>query len=244
MLRDGLGRVGGGRLRRRASAPAIRPPTPPAPRIACRASDGTAGQAAAGSGPSSGHTTNGTCERDRGALRASAGPRRRRQFPLHDPKETTVKTVVTLLATCGLLLTAVPAMAATPTIRGAVGPGDTIGMSVKPKKGGTYRLTIQDSADEHNFRLRGPGRQRHPHSVGGTGTRTFTVKLRPGQGVQLRLRPALGRDARLVHRPQVAQTPIDAAIGAPPGPGTRRPGTVTARSGRGCGSRGRSCGLG
>jgi Copper binding proteins, plastocyanin/azurin family len=107
-------------------------------------------------------------------------PRRRPTVPVHEPKETTVKTVVALLAICGLLLTAVPAMAATPTIRGAVGPGDTIGMPVKPKKGGTYRLTIRDSADEHNFRLRGPG-VNVATSVGGTGTKTFTVKLRPGK---------------------------------------------------------------
>ena len=91
-----------------------------------------------------------------------------------------MKTCVALLAICGLFLTAVPAMAATPTIRGTVGPGDTIGVSVKPKTGGTYRLAIRDSADEHNFRLRGPG-VNVATSVGGTGTRTFTVKLRPGK---------------------------------------------------------------
>ena len=62
--------------------------------------------------------------------------------------------VVFLLVACAALVAAASAIgAATPTIRGAVGPGDTIRLTVKPKKAGLYRLTVQDSADEHNFRI-------------------------------------------------------------------------------------------
>ncbi len=87
---------------------------------------------------------------------------------------------VALLAISGLLLTASPAIAATPTFRGAVGPGDTIGVSLKPRKAGAFRLIVQDRADEHNFRLRGPG-VNVATSVGGTGAKTFLVKLRAGK---------------------------------------------------------------
>lgn len=90
-----------------------------------------------------------------------------------------MKTTAVVLALCGLL-TASPALAAAPTIRGSVGPEDTISLATKPRKGGTYRLTIQDRASDHNFRLRGPG-VNVATSVGGTGARTFTVKLRAGK---------------------------------------------------------------
>lgn len=89
--------------------------------------------------------------------------------------------VVFLLVACAALVAAASAIgAATPTIRGAVGPGDTIRLTVKPKKAGLYRLTVQDSADEHNFRLRGPG-VNVATSVDGTGTRTFRVRLQAGK---------------------------------------------------------------
>lgn len=93
-----------------------------------------------------------------------------------------MKRAVASLAACAVLVgTAAPALAATPKkLRGTVGPGDTIGVATKPRKAGTYRLTVRDLADEHNFRLRGPG-VNVATSVGATGTRTFTVKLRPGK---------------------------------------------------------------
>ena len=92
-----------------------------------------------------------------------------------------MKRAVASLAACGLLVTAAaPAVAATPTVRGTVGPGDTIAVSKKPTKAGSYKFTVRDLADEHNFRLRGAG-VNVATSVGGTGTKTFTVKLRPGK---------------------------------------------------------------
>jgi len=91
-----------------------------------------------------------------------------------------MKHAFAFLVVCGALLAASTAFAAAPTIRGSVGPSDTIRMSTKPAKGGTYRLTVQDRSDEHNFRLTGPGVS-VATSVGGTGTKTFRVKLRAGK---------------------------------------------------------------
>lgn len=92
-----------------------------------------------------------------------------------------MRKAVPVLVACGLLLSSAPALAATaPTLRGSVGPGDTIRLTAKPKKAGAYRLTLRDSADDHNFHLRGPG-VNVATSVGGTGTKTFRVRLQPGK---------------------------------------------------------------
>ena len=92
-----------------------------------------------------------------------------------------MKKVLSVLVACGLLPAAGSAVAATtPTLRGSVGPGDTIRLAAKPKQGGMYRLTVQDAADDHNFHLRGPG-VNVATSVGGTGAKTFRVRLQPGK---------------------------------------------------------------
>ena len=93
-----------------------------------------------------------------------------------------MKRAVPLLAACAAPVVAASSAiaAATPTLRGSVGPGDTIRLAVKPKKAGVYRLTVQDAADDHNFHLRGPG-VNVATTVDGTGTRTFRVRLQPGR---------------------------------------------------------------
>ena len=91
-----------------------------------------------------------------------------------------MKASIVALAGCGLLLAAWPAQAASPSFKGSVGPGETISVSPKPKKAGIYRLVVRDRSDEHNFRLRGPG-VNVATSVGSTGTKTFSVKLKPGK---------------------------------------------------------------
>ncbi len=91
-----------------------------------------------------------------------------------------MKMVVALIACSGLILAASPAIAATPTIRGSVGPEDTIRLVTKPAKAGSFRLVVQDRASDHNFRLRGPG-VNVATSVGGTSAMTFRVTLRPGK---------------------------------------------------------------
>jgi hypothetical protein len=91
---------------------------------------------------------------------------------------------IVLPAGCAALglatVAALPALAATPAIKGTVGPGYTIKMPVKPKRAGTYKLTVQDKASDHNFHLSGAG-VNVKTSVGAKGTKTFTVKLKAGK---------------------------------------------------------------
>ena len=77
------------------------------------------------------------------------------------------------------------AAAAPKTVNGSVGPGFTIslklaGKKVKRLKAGTYRFRVTDRSSSHNFRLRGPGFNRAITSVGFTGTKTVTVRLKRG----------------------------------------------------------------
>jgi hypothetical protein len=71
-------------------------------------------------------------------------------------------------------------------LNGTVGPGFTItlrtaaGAKVTRLKAGTYRITVRDRASFHNFHLRGPGVNRST-GVEFVGTRTWTVRLRPGR---------------------------------------------------------------
>ena len=67
---------------------------------------------------------------------------------------------------------------------GEVGPGYTIevqlnGKDLKTIKPGTYKLKVEDKASIHNFHLTGPGFNKLT-SVSGTGTTTWTVKLKKG----------------------------------------------------------------
>jgi hypothetical protein len=87
---------------------------------------------------------------------------------------------VVLLTLCGVLLAAWPAAAASPSLKGLVGPGDTISVSSKPTRAGTYRIAVRDRSDEHNFRLRGAG-VNVATGVESTGTKTFVVRLKPGK---------------------------------------------------------------
>jgi plastocyanin len=91
-----------------------------------------------------------------------------------------MKGKVVVLAVCGALAVAIPAVAATPSLQGTVGPGFTIKLASKPKKAGTYKLVVKDLASDHNFRLRGPG-VNVATSVPAKGTKTFTVKLQAGK---------------------------------------------------------------
>jgi plastocyanin len=85
--------------------------------------------------------------------------------------------LVVLAVTIALGAT-LPAAAATPTLKGLVGPGFNISMT-KPKKAGTHKFVVQDKSNIHNFRLVGPG-VNVATSVPAVGTKTFTVKLKAG----------------------------------------------------------------
>jgi hypothetical protein len=94
---------------------------------------------------------------------------------------------------CHILLTAIvaaavaaPAWAATPTLVGTDGPGFTIslkrgGKRVTTLTRGTYRITVNDRSDFHNFRLRGPGVNRAITSVVFVGRKSVTLSLKPGR---------------------------------------------------------------
>jgi plastocyanin len=84
------------------------------------------------------------------------------------------------------LAVAVPANAATPTLTGTVGPGFTItlkkaGAKVTSLKRGTYKFVISDKSSMHNFRLKGPnGYNKQLTGLSYTGTKTYTITLKPG----------------------------------------------------------------
>jgi plastocyanin len=89
------------------------------------------------------------------------------------------------LALLGVALAlAASGAAATPKLVGTTGPGFSIevtkgGKDVKTLKAGTYTLVVHDKSSIHNFHLTGPGVNKKT-SVGGTGTQTWTLKLKKG----------------------------------------------------------------
>jgi len=88
------------------------------------------------------------------------------------------------LAALVAALAAPSALAATPTLKGIVGPGFTITLkqgtkSVKTLKAGTYIFKVNDKSNAHNFHLTGPGVNKKT-SVGKTGTSTWKLKLQKG----------------------------------------------------------------
>lgn len=86
---------------------------------------------------------------------------------------------VSLAALALALTTALPATAATPTVKGTVGPGFTIKLAKKPTKAGKVTFVVSDRSSSHNFHLIGKG-VNVKTSVGGTGTKRFTVTLKKG----------------------------------------------------------------
>jgi hypothetical protein len=100
-----------------------------------------------------------------------------------------VKRRVATIAAAGAVLVALLAgtSAAAPTqlVIGAVGPGETIGLTSKGKrvarlKAGAHRFTIRDRSDEHDFRLVGPGVSRVLTGVDFVGTKSVVLKLKKG----------------------------------------------------------------
>jgi plastocyanin len=91
--------------------------------------------------------------------------------------------LIALAALCAAF-TASTAFASTPTLTGTVGPGFTITLKQGSKKvttlkAGAYVFKISDKSSQHNFHLTGPGVNKTT-SVGGTGSKTWTVKLKKG----------------------------------------------------------------
>jgi plastocyanin len=93
--------------------------------------------------------------------------------------------LVATLALLAALVAALPAHAALPKLVGTVGPGFTItlkqgGKNVATVKRGKYALVVSDRSPMHNFHLVGPG-VNVKTTVAATGTKTFTVTLKPGR---------------------------------------------------------------
>ena len=71
-------------------------------------------------------------------------------------------------------------------LTGKVGPGFTItlasssGKKVTSLKAGSYKITVQDKSDIHDFHLTGPGVNKVITSVAFTGNKTVTLTLKKG----------------------------------------------------------------
>ncbi|HEY7730658.1 MAG TPA: plastocyanin/azurin family copper-binding protein [Gaiellaceae bacterium] len=100
-----------------------------------------------------------------------------------------ILAVVLTAVAVGLVAVAAASAAKSPKLKGSVGPGFTISMSVKPKKAGTYSITVTDKASSHNFHISGPGLPKSntkkvtvATAVGATGTITLkNLKLQAGK---------------------------------------------------------------
>jgi plastocyanin len=79
----------------------------------------------------------------------------------------------------------------TPTLKGVVGPGFSIkltmkGKKVKSLKAGTYKFVISDKSSIHNFTVERekpskPKIEKTITSTGFTGSKTMVIKLKPGR---------------------------------------------------------------
>ena len=100
--------------------------------------------------------------------------------------EAARRTLAGSLLAALVLAAPLGAEAATPKLVATVGPGFTIslktqaGRKVSTLKPGTYAITVRDSATIHDFRLRGPGVNKIFSTVAAVGTKTASVRLRPG----------------------------------------------------------------
>jgi plastocyanin len=85
-----------------------------------------------------------------------------------------------------LAATGIGSAATAGTVKGTVGPGFTIGLTMHGKKvtklkaGKTYHFVISDRSSIHDFHLSGPGFNRVLTSVAFTGTKSFSLRLKKG----------------------------------------------------------------
>jgi plastocyanin len=90
------------------------------------------------------------------------------------------------VAAAALAVTSIGSTATAKTVKGTVGPGFTIGLTLNGKKvtklkaGTPYRFAISDRSSSHDFHLTGPGINRVLTSVGFSGTKGYTLTLKKG----------------------------------------------------------------
>jgi plastocyanin len=94
---------------------------------------------------------------------------------------------VAALASALVITAAVASAARAPkTVRGTVGPGFTISLTLggkrvaSLKKGVRYRFLISDRSEIHDFHLTGPGLNRVLTGVDFTGTKSVVLTLKKG----------------------------------------------------------------
>ena len=90
------------------------------------------------------------------------------------------------VAAAALAVTGIGSTATAKTVKGSVGPGFTIGLSMNGKKvtklkaGTPYRFAISDRSSSHDFHLIGPGINRVLTTVGFAGAKSYTLTLKKG----------------------------------------------------------------
>lgn len=100
-------------------------------------------------------------------------------------EEFVLKRISTFVAVLvAAAVAAAGASAKTPVLKGSVTNAFKIYLkqgskTVKTLKAGTYKIVVSDPTPAHNFHLTGPGVNKST-SVSGTGTYTWTVKLKKG----------------------------------------------------------------
>jgi plastocyanin len=98
----------------------------------------------------------------------------------------TLHIAAAALASALVIAAAAPAAPAPKTVRGTVGPGFTIDLTLGGKtvttlkKGVPYRFLISDQSAIHDFHLAGPGLNRVLTSVEFTGTKSVVLTLKKG----------------------------------------------------------------
>jgi plastocyanin len=90
-----------------------------------------------------------------------------------------VIVVACLAALSAVAAAAAAPAAAVPVYKATVGPAFTIKLAKAPTKAGKAKIVVADLSSEHNFHLTGPG-VNVTTTLGGTGTKTFTVTLKKG----------------------------------------------------------------
>jgi len=88
--------------------------------------------------------------------------------------------LIVVISAVVALAAALTASAATPVLRGTVGPGFTIKLAKKPTRAGRYTFVIVDKASIHNFHLVGPGVSKKITGISFVGTKRATVSLKKG----------------------------------------------------------------
>ena len=108
-------------------------------------------------------------------------------------------------AVAAALLLGGPAAAAPNVVKGTVGPGYTISLTIGGKKvkrlkaGVKYRFVVADRSEDHDFRLAGPGTSKMLSGEEYIGTKTTMLTLKKGK-YSFFCAPHCRADARRLHR--------------------------------------------